>query len=71
MYHKSHNFEVYNLVFLEFRVVQPLVSNSTTFSLPQKETPHLLTITTTTPPKRTNTQTSKENYIKHHVKGNC
>ena len=50
MYHKSHNFEVYNLVFLEFRVVQPLVSNSTTLSLPQKETPHLLTITTSTPP---------------------
>lgn len=44
MYHKSHSFKVYNLV-LGFRVVQPsLVSNSRTFSLPQKETPHLLTI---------------------------
>lgn len=50
-YHKSHNFKVYNLVFLGFRVVQPsLVSNSTTFSLPQKETPRLLAITTPTPP---------------------
>ena len=31
----------------------------------------IIYITAITPPKRINNQTSKENCIKHYVKGNC